>query len=526
MNHVFSVTCVRSAQSLRASSQQPLLSAICLVRSRWYATTTTNNDDGAGSSSLTRAATTVRECKHPLIQGLKQTSVERQSLTSLAHNSPKSCFHSSAIYSKAKKSAKQPPKQPFQRWNVPGSSQLLSKTERPSSPQESVYKSRYRRQLPPYSGSLDLNPSGKPISYKSQEWTDCVENTTLDPLSKDEAGKIFGTVLDVDAAQEILQVLQYQRLSGTLDHAIAVPELPDILVANALEFLRERYPFDEDAAIMARIEREYDAEESEVADDDGKPAYVPQQDAEKTGIYGNSMIDENKAKLEQQEAEKAEKREEKGHEVGPPAKRLTFRERALAARQQESAEWVRKYKEKALLSDGPPPDMSVQQRLLPSAIFALITAACCLALATSYVSPPRAARLFPDTPPAAATVLTLIAINVAIFVAWGFPFAWRFMNTHFILVAGAPRTSSLLGNIFSHHGFTHLLSNVLGLWFIGTWCKSSYVNRVYIFADLNVKYMMTLDAETFSQRTSAAAFSLHSLPCPATFCEESSTSRH
>ena len=280
-------------------------------------------------------------------------------------------------------------------------------------------------------------------------------------------------MLPVEPATKILKVLQYQRLSGTLDHGISIPQLTDNLVANGVEFLRETYPFDEDAAIMARIEREYDAENLDLDENDGKPAYVPQQGAEETGVYGKPGLDaivaEKNAALEQQAAEREKQEAEKGEAAGAPVVRKTLRERALEARKEESAEWVKRYKEKALLSQGPPPDISVRQRLLPSAIFTLITIACCLALATFYVPPPRAARLFPDTPPAAATVLTLIGMNVAVFLAWRIPPAWRFMNQHFILVAGQPRVTSLLGGTFSHHQFLHLMANMVGLWMVGTW---------------------------------------------------------
>ena len=531
MNHVFSVTCCRSGQSLRASGQQPLLSAICRTRRNWFGTRNAEPLEGACKSSIRREWSSTWEYKHSSIQDSKAATNRTKIFTIKAREAPRSFFHSSATFSKAKKSAKQPPRRPPQRQVTPGSSQILPSKNKPSSSTQNLpHKTRDKRNLPPYLPPQDLNPSGKPIYSGSQEWEDCVKNVSLDPPSKDEAEKIFGEVLPVKEALEILKVLQYQRLSGTLDHAIAAPQVTANLVANALQFLREKYPFDEDAAIMARIEREYDAEESQVADVDGKPAYVPQQDAEKTGVYGtpsfDSIVAERRAKLEQKEAERAKEAAEKGEEAGPLAVRQTFREKALAVRQQESAEWVRKYKEKALLSEGPPPDVPVRRRLLPSAMFTLITILCCLTFATFYIPPPRAARLFPDTPPAASTVLALIAVNAVVFVAWRVPPMWRFMNTHFILVAGAPTVSSLLGCMFSHHRFSHFFFNMTALWFVGTWCKYDCLNRVYMIANEAVKYMMTLDAQTSSQHMSVAVCSLHSLPYLPSSYADNSTYRH
>lgn len=78
-------------------------------------------------------------------------------------------------------------------------------------------------------------------------------------------------------ANRILNTLQGHRLTGTLD-----AELPDEIVRavsqqqidTAMEWLRNKYPVDEDAAILARIEREERAEEDKIV-----------RRAEKLGLY-------------------------------------------------------------------------------------------------------------------------------------------------------------------------------------------------------------------------------------------------
>lgn len=91
--------------------------------------------------------------------------------------------------------------------------------------------------------------------------------------------------------------------------------------------------------------------------------------------------------------------------------------------------------------------------------------------ARNYTPPPRAARLWPDMPPAAATVIGLIAVNTLILVLWRIPPAWRFLNRYFLSTPGYPTAISVLGNVFSHQQLKHMLPNMLVLWFIGTKCK-------------------------------------------------------
>ena len=88
--------------------------------------------------------------------------------------------------------------------------------------------------------------------------------------------------------------------------------------------------------------------------------------------------------------------------------------------------------------------------------------------AQNYVPPPNSARLWPDMPPAAATVIGLIIANSIVLVAWRLPPAWRLLNKHFLSTPVYPSAMSILGNVFSHQELQHFLANMVVLWFIGT----------------------------------------------------------
>lgn len=119
-------------------------------------------------------------------------------------------------------------------------------------------------------------------------------------------------------ANTLLKTLQSRRVNGTLDL-----DLPNKLsrqlkaypsaVDDALAWLRQGYPLDEDAAIMRRIEREdagYGNEEL-IARAESLGLYKPQSgtyDAklgEGGDIYGESALD-NLRKAHEQKAEKEE----------------------------------------------------------------------------------------------------------------------------------------------------------------------------------------------------------------------------
>jgi rhomboid-like protein len=110
-----------------------------------------------------------------------------------------------------------------------------------------------------------------------------------------------------------------------------------------------------------------------------------------------------------------------------------------------------------------------RQRVLPALAVTLVTLALCYIYAEMYEPSPRDQRMWPNVPPAAATVIALIGTNLLIFTLWkAWPPAWRMLNRYFISVPVYPYAISVVGNIFSHQQFRHLTWNMVLLWFIGT----------------------------------------------------------
>jgi rhomboid-like protein len=139
------------------------------------------------------------------------------------------------------------------------------------------------------------------------------------PLSVSEITSIFGpTNITPEMGNRILSVLQGRRLAGTLDMNLPsdiTREVRAKTIENGLQWLRKNHPMDEDAAIMARIEREDKEEEERLVQ------YVkglgPQsgqwgaQLGEGDDIYGKSVLKEvrkeNEARLlAEQEKERKE----------------------------------------------------------------------------------------------------------------------------------------------------------------------------------------------------------------------------
>ncbi|MCJ1358317.1 MAG: hypothetical protein MMC33_008316 [Icmadophila ericetorum] len=289
----------------------------------------------------------------------------------------------------------------------------------------------------------------------------------------DEAkiAELFGHRVSKELGNEILYTLQGQRATGTLDHGVAATGINDDKIAGALIWLRENYPIDEDAAIIKRIEDEdREAEQQLIANAQRIGLYHPQQDVASTGIYGKSELEEIRKRNEEKLTKSLQADEIRHAATDPDSLALQAPQgRVALSRRTESAEWVKRYKEKALLSKAEkPPDMKKTARLLPAAIFCAAVITSSFIFAQNYIPPPQNARILPDTPPAAATILTIIATNAVIFLVWRMPPMWRFLNKYFLMVPGSLRPFSLIGNVFSHQSPWHLAINMAGFWFIGT----------------------------------------------------------
>ena len=280
-------------------------------------------------------------------------------------------------------------------------------------------------------------------------------------ISAEDIEKVFGRKLDSKQGLEILLTLQKHRSDGTLDHKLP---FSNTLATKGLAYLRKVNPIDEDAAIIARIDRETDT--------------TPQTNA-KRSPHAVSQFEklkrDNEERRQVQEAQR-EAVEQKKLEEGARAtsKQVKVKENKTTAPSNDlvglrpEPEWVRNYRAKATNLDTQKTLLSAWARLLPSALVTVIVVGLAVVFAQNYTPPSRKARVWPDTPPAAATVITLVGVNCLVFLMWRIPPLWRSMNRNFLVAPVYPYSMSMLGAPFSHQQFSHLFANVAFLWLVGT----------------------------------------------------------
>ena len=309
-----------------------------------------------------------------------------------------------------------------------------------------------------------------------------------------ELNAIFGQEVDRDGAAELLSRLQRQRRDGTLDQGLPYPKQ---LIDRGIEYLRAKYPVDEDAAIIARVDRELDGD-----------WHMPQRNPKKSRT-GQSGLEEirriNQAKRdaeeEAQKAKRKEKESQRPQKRGALVTRNKRQSRSLMTEENSSKgqslvvpedyqrrieqvdAWVRKSNQRvaqlrAAATMQRIPQMTKWQRLWRCGLFTLGTIGLALTFAHLYTPPSQKARLLPNIPPAAAVVGTLVAVNILVFLLWRVPYAWRPLNRYFLISTAVPRAFSLLGAEFSHQAFIHLMSNIIALWFLGTQRRFSTFNAL------------------------------------------------
>ncbi|KAL8660585.1 MAG: hypothetical protein Q9202_006394 [Teloschistes flavicans] len=280
-----------------------------------------------------------------------------------------------------------------------------------------------------------------------------VPRTELCEVFSKHMQSILGKNADATKGNEMLHLIQEQRLAGTIDRAVPGSRLHK---DRALAWLRKNYPVDEEKAILDRLDREDEAAAQPQARREGQ-----------TSVYGDSVFDrmrkENTAKRERREAEEKARREAKAKEIPISGTR------AVAERPRPSLVWAQKHTkafEEQRLQEVP--QMSFLQRVGPITLMTVTIVSLCVLFAQNYKPPSRAARLLSDIPTAAATVGGLIAINVIVWLAWKVPPLWRPLTNYFLLSPVYPYAASILGNNFSHQVARHLGINMVALWFMGT----------------------------------------------------------
>ncbi|KAI1855507.1 hypothetical protein JX266_000372 [Neoarthrinium moseri] len=314
-------------------------------------------------------------------------------------------------------------------------------------------------------------------------------------LTQTEVNKIFGAHITARDANQLLKIIHGRRVAGTLDDPDLQQNTAHFLAADkikALEYLRKNIPVDEvinaglraedELRLLEEQESEFNSQEAEEQFEETSPQKTPtakeveEQRLAPTGrlprqddsAYGEGVFDrirkrneaKHAAEQERLEAERIKREEEEA--LGNIGTLQTQQ-----AKPRELSPFVKKYTERATSSLAEPPKMAAWERLLPTAAFVLLVLGACAVLAAYYTPPKRNWRMWPDIPPAAATCIALILGNLAVFALWKFPPAWVVFNRYMLLVAATPRPLQVIGAMFSHHQATHMIGNMVALWFFG-----------------------------------------------------------
>ncbi|KAJ9157423.1 Rhomboid-domain-containing protein [Pleurostoma richardsiae] len=317
-------------------------------------------------------------------------------------------------------------------------------------------------------------------------------------LTKDEVLSVFGPGTSTRSANKLLRILHGRRVAGTLEDPAFrrhTAQYRDSQVQTALAYLRKTAPVDEIINAGLRAEDELQALEEAAAaarkaDDANGDEIIATPEKENTDkeevprraglkpanddVYGVGVFDKIRARniaIREEEERRLEeerrKREEEASQNMGGLARIDA-DKPLGLVTPEMSPTMKEWQAKGQSQLAEAPEMSKAARLGPSALFVTLFVAGLAALAEFYLPPKSEYRLFPDIPPSAATVLTLMAINLLVYVSWKIPPLWPVLNRYFILVPATPRPLAVVGAMFSHQKVTHLMINMLFLWFFGT----------------------------------------------------------
>ncbi|KAI1403065.1 rhomboid-domain-containing protein [Hypoxylon fuscum] len=313
-------------------------------------------------------------------------------------------------------------------------------------------------------------------------------------LNQREVNAIFGAHLPAQQANKLLRILHGRRVAGTLEDPnlqINTAHFSETDQLKALQYLRDNIPVDEiiNAGLRAEDELQFleaqergDEEDVQRFEETGPPAPPSDAVVEKVPVptgrlpippknespYGEGAFDRirarNIAKREAEEKRLEEERQKREEEEA------LVNIGTLQTEQQQPKELSPRMKlwtERATSDLKEPPKMEAWERLLPSVAMTILVLVGCAAYAVMYKPPRRSTRLWPDIPPAAATCLALVGINLTVWLFWKAAPLWGLLNRYFIVVAATPRPLQLVGAVFSHQNFSHCALNMAALWFFG-----------------------------------------------------------
>ncbi|KAL2756774.1 hypothetical protein ACRALDRAFT_1062448 [Sodiomyces alcalophilus JCM 7366] len=288
-------------------------------------------------------------------------------------------------------------------------------------------------------------------------------------LTEAEVKRTFGPRIKATSANRLLRILHGRRVAGTLsDPALNVntAQFTQQDKDRALQYLRKTVPVDEVLNAGLRAEDELQELEREAqAELDGAHGATPDDAPKSNPVYGEGVFDRIRARniakhRERERLEELEREEREKANPGPLAK-PSDQPRAVSPRMQK---WV----DQATSDMKEPPKMTHFERLLPGTAVVVLFVAAAVGFAALYTPPSARDRLYPEVSAATATVASLIALNVGVWFMWRIPPLWKVLNRYFVMVHGMPRAASLICSTFSHSEFTHLVTNMAGLYLFGT----------------------------------------------------------
>jgi rhomboid-like protein len=368
-----------------------------------------------------------------------------------------------------------------------------------------------RSSIPPKTTARKPPSPSSPLSAAKQPSASApkkAEKATVQ-LSQAQVTTILGSGLTFDQGMDLLQEIQYRRVTGSLsDKGLAFPERAEFSTqhaSRALDWLRENYPVDEEAAayeyaeelaaterkeleerarrlkIYKRDDKDKKNEEQEQEEDiyiDESYDKTPLRPDQTRDITSGSALTARKEYVEASrkqaaiDAEKiAEEYEARGEKPPEPyrghdlvvAKKTALEE----TRQQKHERWEKLAEDAMLKQEDINADRSAFSRLWAPVSFGLAVVGGAWLYADSYEPPKSSMRVFPSISPAVATVAAMVGVNLVILIMWRNPNAWKFMNRYLLLSPGAPKAFSVLGALFSHQQFSHLAWNMGGLYLVG-----------------------------------------------------------